>query len=122
MSKAEYKKQLNQCITSDYKKADYSNVNSINAVSKNIAKSLDLDDRMEVLQQSEAYITAKDHKPDFHNRPSFRLINTSKTDIGRVSKIMLDEINCSLLSAINVNQGIRGKRNSTFFQFDVQSR
>ena len=133
MSKAEYKKHLSNCITSDYKKADYSNVNSINAVSKNIAKSLDLDDSMEVLQQSEAYLTVKDHKTDFHNRPSFRLINTSKTDIGRVSKIMLDEINCSLLSAINVNQwkntksviewfdGICGKRNCTFFQFDVQS-
>ena len=133
MEKADYKKHVTACITSDYKKADYSNVDSINLASKNIPKSLELDDRMEVLQQSEAYLTVKDHKVDFHARPSFRLINTSKTDVGRVSKIMLDEINSSLLAATNVNQwkntksviswfeGIRSKRNSTFFQFDVES-
>ena len=59
---------------------------------------------MEVLQQSEAYLTANDHKESFEDKPTFRLINTSKTDIGKVSKIMLDEINSSLLEVIKVNQ------------------
>ena len=44
MEKSKYKKHLSNCITSDY-----TNVKSINLESKNIAKSLDLDERMEVL-------------------------------------------------------------------------
>ena len=133
MDKTDYKKHLSNSITTDYKKADYRNVNSINSEARKIAKSLDLDDRMEVMHQSEAYITIKDHKADFPARPSFRLINTSKSDVGRVSKIMLDEINSELLAAINLNQwkstnavidwfdNTRGKRKCTFIQFDIES-
>ena len=59
---------------------------------------------MEKLQQSEAYITVKDHKEDFQASPKFRLINPSKTDVGQVSKVILDRINKELLGKIKVNQ------------------
>ena len=133
MEKTEYKKHLMNSVTSTYKKADDTNMHSINMESKEIANSLGLDDRMEHMKQPEAYVTVKDHKPDFHARPSFRLINPSKTDVGKVSKVMLDEINTELLASIRVNQwkntkaviswfnSIRGKRNCTFVQFDIDS-
>ena len=131
MEKDVYKKHLMNCITKDYKKAASTSVHSINAKSKEIAQSLHLADRMECMKQPEAYVTVKDHKPDFYARPSFRLINPSKTDVGKISKDMLDEINSKLLASIRVNQWkntkavinwfdqIDNKSNSTFIQFDI---
>ena len=47
---------------------------------------------MEKLPDTEAYII-KDHKEDFPNKISRRLINLSKSSIGEISKIILDKIN-----------------------------
>ena len=45
------------------------------------------------MQESESYITVKDHKKDFPHKISCRLINPSKSDIGKISKHILDKIN-----------------------------
>ena len=42
--------------------------------------------------EKEAFITLKDHKPNFQDHPSCRLINPSKPEIGVISKHILDEI------------------------------
>ena len=88
---------------------------------------------MERLQQSEAYITVKDHKDDFPANPKFRLINPSKTDVGKVSKVILDRINKELLEKIKVNQWksskavinwfkeVKEKQRCTFIKFDVDN-
>ena len=47
---------------------------------------------MEKLPGTEAYII-KDHKEDFPNKISRRLINLPKSSIGKISKIILDKIN-----------------------------
>ena len=86
----EYQRLLLNNITKEYKKNTEGNVNEINKASQGIAKTLGLADRMERLQETEAYITIKDHKEDFPANPKFRLINPSKTDLGRVSKRLLD--------------------------------
>ena len=41
-------------------------------------------------------ITYKDHKENAVTRPTFRLINPAKTDLGRVSKVII-EIACETL-------------------------
>ena len=56
------------------------------------------------MQESECYITVKDHKKDFSHKISCRLINPSKSDIGKLSKIILDKINSDVLSSVQVNQ------------------
>ena len=56
------------------------------------------------MQKHEVYITAKDHKESFPQNPSFRLINPSKSDIGKVSKTILDRMNKEITSSIQVNQ------------------
>ena len=88
---------------------------------------------MKRLQQSEAYITVKDHKEEFPANPKFRLINPSKTDIGRVSKVILDKINTGLIEKLKVNQwksskavinwfkGIKDKHRCSFLKFDVDN-
>ena len=90
MDQADYETHLVNSITSTYKKSNHEKVESINRKAYEIAKELQLDGRMEKMQTSEAYITVKDHKENFNTNPTFRLINPSKTDVGRVSKQLLE--------------------------------
>ena len=101
MNKDEYNKYLTENITKTYKK-NKNKVNRINSEAKSI--KLKLDDRIQQLQETEAFISVKDHKEGFPNSPSFRLINPSKSEIGKISKHILDKINKSLLSNTKVNQ------------------
>ena len=59
---------------------------------------------MECMNKSEVYIMIEDHKKDFPEKPSFRLINHWKSDIGKVSKHVLDQINQNISQNTNVNQ------------------
>ena len=98
-----------------------------------IAEKLKLDDRIQQLQETEAFISVKNHKEGFPNSPSFRLINPSKSDIGKISKHILYKINKSLLSNAKVNQwkktsdaiswfkNINNKKQSPFINFDAEN-
>ena len=77
-SSENYKKYLVENITKTYKKSNKARVNSINKDTKKLAEKLKIADRMERMEESEAYITVKDHREDFPQQPSFRLINPSK--------------------------------------------
>ena len=56
---------------------------SLNLEAKNIAKSLKLAERIDHLAKAEAFITLKDHKENFVNKPTCRLINPTKTELGK---------------------------------------
>ena len=56
------------------------------------------------MAMKEAFITLKDHKDNFVNRPTCRLIYLSKTEVGRIRKQILEEINRELVNATKVNQ------------------
>ena len=96
-------------------------------------KDLELEDRIEKMQESECYITVKDHEEDFPHNISYRLINPSKSDIGNLCKIILDKINSDVLPSLKINQGknsqeviewfknIRNKNNASLIVFDVES-
>ena len=133
MSKADYNTCLSNNITSTYRKTDNDHTESIDTGSLDCAEDLGLADRIRRIQKSESYVTVKDHKDDFDSNPSFRLINPAKSDIGRVSKQLLDEINQELLPCIEVNQwknthsvidwfkSINNKEQCTFIQFDIEN-
>ena len=55
------------------------------------------------LYKNESYITIKDHKEHFPNKIS-RLINPSKSDIGKISKTISEKIITKIVSLANVNQ------------------
>ena len=88
---------------------------------------------MEIMEQSEAYITVKGHKEGFPHKPSFRLINPSKSELGKVSKRILDNINKCIIEHTKVNQcknsasviewfkAIKNKQQCTFIVFDIES-
>ena len=92
-----------------------------------------IDDRVEKMQETEAFLIIKYHKEGFPNTLSFRLRNPSKSDIGRISKSLLDTINENILKQTNVNQwkntsqvitwfkNIKSKKMSSFVDFDVEN-
>ena len=105
----------------------------MNKQAKKIAEKLNIDDRIEKIQETEAYITIKDHKKGFPNNSSFRLINPSKSDIGRISKKILDKINQRAIQETKVNQwentntviasskSLPDKSSLSFVNFDIES-
>ena len=128
-----YKKYLVENITKTYKKSGKARVNSINKDTKKLAEKLKIADRMERMEESEAYITVKDHKEDFPHKPSFRLINPSKSELRKVNKRILDNINKYIIEHTKVNQwkssasviewfkAIKNKQKCTFIVFDIES-
>ena len=66
---------------------------SINLKAKNIAELIIPDYRIKSVARTPALITLKDHKPDFRQSPSFRLINPVKNDFGKVIELIIEKIN-----------------------------
>ena len=132
-SKDQYKKYLCDNGTNTYKKSNRNKVNNINYEAKTLCEKLNIDDRLQQMPETEAFITVKDHKEGFPYTLSFRLINPSKSDIGKISKSILDKINKEILSTTTVNQwrnnsdvikrfkSIPEKRMSSFISFDVEN-
>ena len=69
---------------------------SINLEAKEIAAGVKLDDRIEYM--------AKDHKGNLRSAHPCRLINPCKSEIGKISKSILENINKNLLKLLHVNQ------------------
>ena len=101
---ATYNDLLEQNITKSYKKAQLNTTRVIHAENKNIATKLGIDDRVDKTADKEAFITLKDHKPNFANKPTCRLINPTKSEIGKISKDILDRINIKIKRTTNFNQ------------------
>jgi hypothetical protein len=131
MPKDDYNKLLHNNITRTYKKAD-DNVNStINNEAKHLAEQLNLDGKMEAYAERKAFVTLKDHKENFRNNPKCRLINPAKSEIGLVSKKMLEKINTEIRSSTGSNQwkstgsvikwftDIKDKHQCKFMKFDI---
>ena len=79
-------------------------MSAINFEAKAIAKKLNLEDWLEQIANKTAFVTFKDHKENFTNAPQCRLINPAKSEIGKVSKKILDEINCDVRTKLKLNQ------------------
>ncbi|KAL9986499.1 hypothetical protein ACROYT_G000660 [Oculina patagonica] len=131
MNTTAYNKLIKENVTKTYKKSSGKVVEKLNAQSARIAEHLQLDDRIEKLAEKEAFITLKDHKPAFHNHPTCRLINPSKSEIGVISKHILDNINTSIINKTKINQwkntssvlkwfnDLQHKESLSFICFDV---
>ena len=83
-------------VHKDYRKADATVENDINTEAKQFATNLDIEDRVFRMEKRKAMITIKDHKPGFMDNPKVRLINPTKSELGRAAKQMLARINKEL--------------------------
>ena len=132
-SKDTYLKLLNENVTKTYRQAGDNEMDIVNQKSAEIAKDYNLEKRMHIYTTNDAFITIKDHKPNFMSKKPARLINPSKTDIGIIAKKVLDDINNELRSKSQVQQWkstqdvlqwfrkIDGKKSKSFFKFDVDA-
>ena len=100
----DYDKMLRKNITKDYKKANKDLRYKIDEETAKIAAELKLGNRMENYQLSKPFILLKDHKEDFTQDPKCRLINPAKTDLGKISKQILEKMTLALRNATNLNQ------------------
>ena len=129
----EYDELLKDNITKEYKKANPDIIVNLNREDKVIAEKLDIANRMYKLTQREAHVTVKDHKTDFSNNTKCRLINPTKSEIGKVSRQILRakiEI-IKKKSQLNLLKdssdlktwytNLRQKHNLSFIQWDFDS-
>ena len=88
---------------------------------------------MECMAKQQAFISLKDHKENFQNNQTCRLINPAKSEMGLVSKKILEKINAKMRSLTSLNQwkntasvvnwfnNIPNKANSVFIVFVIES-
>ena len=58
--------------------------------------------RLGINEESNCFFTLKDHKENFQNNPTVRLINSAKNEIGRISKVILGKINSGLIKPLKI--------------------
>ena len=126
-----YKQLLQNNITKTYKKAPANSTAEIIKEETKIANDLKLDSRIDAMAEKECFITLKDHKLNFNNNPTSCLINPAKSEIGIVSKKILEQINNKIVSTTDVMQwrnsnsviewfkNINNKTSHSFISFDV---
>ena len=89
----EYSELLKRDMEKGYKRIiDPEDVNKVTRGDKKIAEDLKLDDRIFKTSERQAYLLLKDHKENFANKKQSRLINPTKTNIGRVTKHILETV------------------------------
>ena len=80
-------------ITKDYNLVNETLVDIVNKEAAVIAAKLDIKNKVETMSKTKAFISIKDHKNDFENNPKFRLINPAKSQIGHISREILQITN-----------------------------
>ena len=87
-----------------YKKTDKRTATNVNKEGIKHARKANAIDRIEINGTGNSFITLKDRKENFLNRPITRLLNPAKNEIGRISKHILQNINKTLFEEIKVNK------------------
>ena len=131
VNKVQYNKLLRDNITKSYRPAPSRTYHDINVEARDIARSLEVADRMNCMAKKEAFITLKDHKENFASNLPCRLINPAKSEMGKISKRILDDILTNVKQKTSVNlwkntaavtnwfSRINRKKNCTFICFDI---
>ena len=129
----EYNRLRNREVEKCYKKVGSKIVDKVRIEQNVLAVALEIDDRLFNTQEKEAFITLEDHKADFRIRPSVRLINPAKNELGKVAMKMLNKIvkeikfETSLKQCISTGEVIKWfkaldrKQGLKFIVFDVEA-
>ena len=99
-----HRKILNDSITASYKKASNNIKKKINAAGKQLLCNNKVLKRMQTNGENNCFISLKDHKENFQNNPTIRLINPAKNELGKMSKVILDTINKNIRENLQLNQ------------------
>ena len=132
LEKAQYDGLLRNAITATYKKKDSRLIYKINNNGKRFMKNVSILDTIETNGTGNCFITLKDHKDNCENNPTTHLINPTKNEVGRISKVVLDKMNKALCQKLKANQwknttavvewfkAINNKNSYKFCMFDIK--
>ena len=59
---------------------------------------------MDITAKRQYFVTIKDHKDNFRVNRKYRLLNPTKSELGKISKHILQQIRINIRTALNVNQ------------------
>ena len=133
MEAKDYKELQMKEVHKEYKKVDKKDIEKIKKSNKELVSELGLSDRVFRTEYKEAFNTLKDTKDNFNENPKTRLINPTKPEIGRISKIILERINKKIREDSELKQwrdtgtviewfkNIKNKKKLHFVQFDIEA-
>ena len=104
LSKEEYWNFLQNAFTSTYRKTDKRITTNITKEGIKHGREANVFDRIEISGAGSSFIILKGHKENFLNRPTTRLLNPAKNEIGRISNHIQKNINKSLSEETKVNE------------------
>ena len=128
-----YRTLIEKEIHKNYKKEDPKNVADVNKQHSKTVTDLDIDDRVFTTTPRNAFVTLKDHKSDFQTKPSVRLINPRKPEIGRIAMKLLDDMVKNIRHHTGLGQctktrdvidwfeSLENKQKLNFIIFDIES-
>ena len=128
-----YDKIRNGSITATHKKSSNNIKKKINAAGKQVLRNNKFLKRMQTNEDNNCFISLKDHKENFQNNPTIRLINPAKNELGKISKVILNNINKNIRENLQLNQwkntstvigwfiAIQNKHLHTFVIFDIKN-
>ena len=103
----------------------------INSEAKQIARGIKLDDKIEYAAKNPAFIKLKDHKTNFRTSTPCQLLNPCKSELCKISKLLLEKANKYLVDLLSLNQwknsdmvknwfsSIKNKSQCTFIQLNI---
>ena len=92
LEKEEYRHLLQNAGTTTYKKSNKEIERRIKCEEIKCAKEVNIPDKFEVNGTVNCFVNSKDHKENFLNHPTARLINPAENEIERISQQILDQI------------------------------
>ena len=126
-----YDEIMKREIQKSHKKSSEQESKNVAKEDKRIAQKMDIANRVFQTAPVEAYATIKDHKQNYQNSLPARLINGTKQNLGRASKIILEEIVTNVRKKTQLNQWkntramlkwfvkIQNKAEYIFIQWDI---
>ena len=99
-----YYEMLQNNISTAYKKDRQNTKQKINDEAVIIAENLGLEKRITTMPEPQSFLSIKDHKENFPDVIKCRLINPAKTEIGKISKQYLENINKTVKEKTKVKQ------------------
>ena len=129
----QYRKIVKENVTKTYKKAPETTEKDINQDASKIVTKLKLAEKVQQYSSDECFVTLKDHKDNFNANPQCRLINPAKSQVGKISKQLLQKTVAKVKEKSGFNlwkndddaivwfSKLDGKKNSKFIKFDIES-
>ena len=131
VEKSDYHEHLHKSVTNDYKLANKDFIHQCSMKDKEITDKLEISERVYSASLGSAFVTVKDHKPNFINNIQWRLLNHAKTNVGKISKQKLAKVVAVVKQKSGLNQwknsdsvidwfkNLQGKKKMSFIQFDI---